>query len=48
MIASRVEALNRFMGDCSRLAKLPQPTIAAVDLESCIRNAAALEKRLAV
>ena len=48
VIASRVESLNRFMGDCSRLAKLPQPTIAAVDLESCIRNTAALEKRLAI
>jgi nitrogen fixation/metabolism regulation signal transduction histidine kinase len=48
VIGSRVEALNRFMGDCSRLAKLPAPRIAAVDLESCVRNTAALEKRLAV
>jgi len=48
VIASRVEALNRFMGDCSRLAKLPQPTISPVDLGGCVRNAAALEKRLAV
>lgn len=48
VIASRVEALNRFMGDCSRLAKLPQPTISAVELGGCVRTAAALEKRLAV
>ena len=48
VIASRVEALNRFMGDCSRLAKLPEPTITTVDLGACVHNAAALEKRLAV
>lgn len=48
VIASRVEALNRFMGDCSRLAKLPEPTISPIDLESCIRNSATLEKRLEV
>ena len=48
VISSRVEALNRFMGDCSRMAKLPEPTISRVDLASCIRNTAALEKRLAV
>ena len=48
VISSRVEALNRFMGDCSRLAKLPEPTIAPVDLGACVRNTVALEKRLAV
>jgi nitrogen fixation/metabolism regulation signal transduction histidine kinase len=48
VIASRVEALNRFMGDCSRLAKLPEPTITTVDLGACVRNAAALEERLTV
>jgi nitrogen fixation/metabolism regulation signal transduction histidine kinase len=48
VIASRVEALNRFMGDCSRLAKLPEPTITTVDLGTCVRNAAALEERLTV
>ncbi len=48
VISSRVEALNRFMGDCSRLAKLPEPTIAPVDLGTCVRNTAPLEKRLAV
>jgi len=48
VISSRVEALNRFMGDCSRLAKLPEPTIAPVDLGACVRNTVPLEKRLAV
>lgn len=48
VIGSRVEALNRFMGDCSRLAKLPAPNIGSVDLDSCVRNTAALEKRLTV
>lgn len=48
VIASRVDALNRFMGDCSRLAKLPEPTIATVDLGACVRNASALEERLPV
>jgi two-component system nitrogen regulation sensor histidine kinase NtrY len=48
VIASRVEALNRFMGDCSRLAKLPAPTITTVDLGTCVRNAVALEERMAV
>jgi signal transduction histidine kinase len=36
------------MGDCSRLAKLPEPTITTVDLGTCVRNAAALEERLTV
>jgi two-component system nitrogen regulation sensor histidine kinase NtrY len=48
VIASRVEALNRFMGDCSRLAKLPDPKISAVDIGTCVQNVARLEKRLAV
>ncbi len=48
VISSRVEALNRFMGDCSRMAKLPEPNISQVDLASCVCNTAGLEKRLAV
>ena len=48
VIASRVEALNRFMGDCSCLAKLPDPKISPVDIGTCIQNVARLEKRLAV
>ncbi len=45
VISSRVEALNRFMGDCSRLAKLPEPTIGKFDLTSCITRVADLENR---
>jgi nitrogen fixation/metabolism regulation signal transduction histidine kinase len=48
VIASRVEALNRFMGDCSRLAKLPDPTISRVNISTCIHNVAKLEKQLTV
>ncbi len=48
VIGSRVEALNRFMGDCSRLAKLPDPTMLPVDIPSCVRRVAELEERLTV
>jgi signal transduction histidine kinase len=48
VISSRVEALNRFMGDCSRLAKLPDPTLSPVDIPSCVRRVAELEERLPV
>ncbi len=45
VIASRVEALNRFMTDCSRLAKIPEPTLSPVDVGTCVRRVAALEQR---
>ena len=45
VIASRVEALNRFMTDCSRLAKIPEPTLAPVDVGACVRRVAELEQR---
>ena len=45
VIASRVEALNRFMTDCSRLAKIPDPTLAPVDIGECIRRVVELEQR---
>ena len=48
VIASRVQALNRFMGDCSRLAKLPDPTISPVNIVTSIHNVAKLEKQLSV
>jgi len=48
VIGSRVEALNRFMGDCSRLAKLPDPKLSPVDIPSCVRRVAELEERLPV
>ncbi|MEE4273905.1 MAG: ATP-binding protein [Thermoanaerobaculales bacterium] len=44
VIASRVEALNRFMTDCSRLAKIPEPTLAPVDIGACIRGVAELDQ----
>lgn len=48
VIASRVEALNRFMTDCSRLAKIPEPTLAPVDIGACIHRVVALENRLPI
>jgi signal transduction histidine kinase len=48
VIASRVEALNRFMTDCSRLAKIPEPTLAPVDVGACIRRVVELEQRHAI
>ncbi len=45
VIASRVEALNRFMTDCSRLAKIPEPTLAPVDIAACIRRVTVLEQQ---
>ncbi len=48
VIASRVEALNRFMTDCSRLAKIPEPTLTPVDVGVCVRRVAELEKRLPI
>ncbi len=48
VIASRVEALNRFMTDCSRLAKIPEPTLAPVDVGACVRRVVELEKRLPI
>jgi nitrogen fixation/metabolism regulation signal transduction histidine kinase len=48
VIASRVEALNRFMTDCSRLAKIPEPTLAPVDVGVCVRRVSELEKRLPI
>ena len=48
VISSRSEALARFMNDCSRLAKMPEPKLATVNVGDCVRRAAALETRLAV
>jgi nitrogen fixation/metabolism regulation signal transduction histidine kinase len=48
VISSRSEALTRFMSDCSRLAKMPEPTVSAMDIGACVRRAAALETRLEV
>lgn len=48
VIASRAEALARFMQAYARLARLPQPQMQAVDLYALLRQVAGLESRLAV
>jgi nitrogen fixation/metabolism regulation signal transduction histidine kinase len=46
IIASRSEGLSRFMGAYARLAKLPRPQLAAVDVGAWIRNVVSLEQRV--
>ncbi len=46
VIASRSESLSRFMSAYARLAKLPPPTMAPVDISALIRRVAGLETRL--
>jgi two-component system nitrogen regulation sensor histidine kinase NtrY len=48
IIASRSEALSRFMGAYARLAKLPRPQLAPIVLRPWIRRVAGLETRLQV
>jgi two-component system, NtrC family, nitrogen regulation sensor histidine kinase NtrY len=48
IIRSRTEALSRFMGAYSRLARLPQPTPAPLDLPALVRRVAKLEVRVPV
>ncbi len=48
VISSRAEALTRFMSDCARLAKMPEPVTASVDICACVRRVAELETRLPV
>jgi two-component system, NtrC family, nitrogen regulation sensor histidine kinase NtrY len=48
IIASRSEALSRFMGAYARLAKLPRPRLQPLDVSMLIRRVASLETRLAV
>jgi nitrogen fixation/metabolism regulation signal transduction histidine kinase len=48
VIASRAEALSRFTGAYARLAKLPPPRFARVDLDALVRGVAELETRLPV
>jgi nitrogen fixation/metabolism regulation signal transduction histidine kinase len=48
IISNRSDALARFMAAYARLAKLPPPRRAALDLPSLIRRIAALETRLPV
>jgi nitrogen fixation/metabolism regulation signal transduction histidine kinase len=48
IIGTRAEALNRFMTDYARFAKMPPPAFAAVGVEEWVRRVAALERRLPV
>jgi two-component system nitrogen regulation sensor histidine kinase NtrY len=46
VIASRSEALGRFMTAYARLARLPAPTLAPLELSTLVRRVAGLETRL--
>ncbi len=48
VIAGRSEALGRFMASYARLARLPPPEPAPVEVEAWVRRAAALETRVPV
>jgi nitrogen fixation/metabolism regulation signal transduction histidine kinase len=48
IIGNRAEALSRFMAAYARLARLPRPRLAALELSALIRRVAALESRLPV
>ena len=48
LIAGRAESLSRFMASYARLAKLPAPRLAPVDVATWVRRVAALERRLPV
>jgi len=48
VIASRSEALGRFMGDYARLARLPQPSVRPVIVSEWLERVIKLESRLAI
>jgi len=48
VIASRSEALNRFMEAYARLARLPQPRLEPVSIGDLVRRVAGLETRIAI
>ncbi|HEX5720357.1 MAG TPA: ATP-binding protein [Thermoanaerobaculia bacterium] len=48
IVGNRAEALSRFMAAYARLARLPHPNLAPVDLAALIRRVAGLEARLPV
>ncbi|MBX3277627.1 MAG: PAS domain-containing protein [Acidobacteria bacterium] len=48
VIASRAEALSRFMSAYARLAKLPRPNLQPVDVGAWIKQTAGIETRLHV
>jgi nitrogen fixation/metabolism regulation signal transduction histidine kinase len=48
VISSRTEALNRFVSAYTKLARLPQPRLAPVEITSWIRRVIGLETRLKI
>ena len=48
VIASRSDALGRFLSSYARLARLPPPRLELVPVDAWVRRAPALEKRLSV
>jgi two-component system, NtrC family, nitrogen regulation sensor histidine kinase NtrY len=48
VIASRADALTRFTASYARLARLPNPRLAPLDIAGLVQRAAGLETRLAV
>ena len=48
IIGSRSESLSRFMTAYARLARLPQPSLQAIDVETLVRRVARLETRMPV
>jgi two-component system nitrogen regulation sensor histidine kinase NtrY len=46
IIATRSEGLSRFLGQYARLAKLPRPQLAPVDVGTWIRQVTGLEQRI--
>ena len=48
IISARSEGLSRFMTAYARLARLPRPTLAPIDVGPWIRQAASLDERVAV
>jgi signal transduction histidine kinase len=48
LIASRAQALSRFMGAYARLARLPQPRFGPVEVGGWVRRVVGLETRLKV
>jgi nitrogen fixation/metabolism regulation signal transduction histidine kinase len=48
VIEGRSQALSRFMDAYARLARLPQPTLQAVDVESWVQRNVGMETRLSV
>ena len=48
VISSRAEALNRFVGAYTQLARLPEPRLGPVDVQTWIQRVVGLETRLPV